>query len=638
MCTRVLVLATVAATCTPLMAQRLPANPPVGSVRLQPDQRQTDAVAAFADGFFPQEMARRHIPGLVFVFVSRGEIAIARGFGAAQLEPRRPVDPDRTVFRLASVSKTITATAALQLVERGRLDLHKDVNTYLRRFQLSAGHGPITLHHLLTHTAGFDERLTGMAARSAQDMQPLADYLGRSMPPTFIEPGRVISYSNHGFALIGLLVEEASGRSFADYVREEVFEPLGMYRSGLLTGQAPADLAVAYDVVDGHHRALSPEYLQVSPSGAFFTTGTDMGRFLIAHLRGGTSHDRRVLRQETVARMHAQQFAQTPDVSGWAYGLWEDARNGRRALLHNGGGKGYRALLYLLPEQDAGFFLAYNLADKHADGELQELFVQRYRQAFVPAQDQVSHAYEHRSVDQLVGDYQYVRRARTTMEKMIAAVNSVHIETRENGALRMTGWSQEPVGLTAIGPLLFRRADGRGVVAFDSVEAGKARRVILVTESGFPAVYDRMPALATLRVQVTWLLAMTVVFVYAGVGRPVAAAARRRTRISRMDSTRAMWLAGVASALNLIFLVAFPLAFVGRIEGGIPAFVYGVPEPATLLLLIPPTTALMGIATALLAIRIWWNRQSTFLVRLEHTLVSTTLVAFAVFSRYWHVM
>jgi CubicO group peptidase (beta-lactamase class C family) len=111
-------------------------------------------------------------PGAVFVFVAGGEIAIARGFGAAQLEPRRPVDPDLTRFRLASVSKAITATAALQLVEQGRLDLHANVNTYLRGFEVG-DRGPITVHHLLTHTAGFDERLIGIAARSADEVQPL---------------------------------------------------------------------------------------------------------------------------------------------------------------------------------------------------------------------------------------------------------------------------------------------------------------------------------------------------------------------------------------------------------------------------------------------------------------------------------
>lgn len=119
-------------------------------------------------------MPRRQIPGLVFVFVSGGDIAVARGYGAAELEPMRPVDPNRTRFRLASVSKAVTATAALKLVEEGRLDLHRNVNTYLTGFQVSQDQGAITLHHLLTHTAGFDERLTGMAARSAEDMQPLA--------------------------------------------------------------------------------------------------------------------------------------------------------------------------------------------------------------------------------------------------------------------------------------------------------------------------------------------------------------------------------------------------------------------------------------------------------------------------------
>jgi CubicO group peptidase (beta-lactamase class C family) len=187
----------------------------------------SSAVAAFADAFFRLEMARRQIPGAVFVFVSGGEIAVARGFGVARLEPRHSVVPDQTVFRLASVSKVITAAAAMQLVERGRVDLHTDVNAYLKSFKLAAAHGPITLHHLLTHTAGFDERLLGAGARSAHDVQPSSQYLARSMPPTFIEPGRVISYSNHGFALVGQLVEEASDRPFADYVRAEVFEPLG---------------------------------------------------------------------------------------------------------------------------------------------------------------------------------------------------------------------------------------------------------------------------------------------------------------------------------------------------------------------------------------------------------------------------
>lgn len=85
-------------------------------------------------------------------------------------------------------------------MEDGRLDLHRSVNAYLSDFHITEERGTITLHHLLTHTAGFDERLTGMAARSPAGLQPLADYLARSMPPVFIEPDRVISYSNRGWS------------------------------------------------------------------------------------------------------------------------------------------------------------------------------------------------------------------------------------------------------------------------------------------------------------------------------------------------------------------------------------------------------------------------------------------------------
>jgi CubicO group peptidase (beta-lactamase class C family) len=623
-----------------LFAAVLACSPPLwGQQSARVNRIDSSAVAAFADQFFPQEMVRRHIPGAIFVFVSGAEIAITRGFGVAQLEPRRLVDPERTLFRLASVSKAITATAALQLVERNRIALDADVNSYLKSLQLARGHGPITLHHLLTHTGGFDERLTGAGARSVEDVEPTSRYLTRSMPPTFIEPGRVISYSNHGFALVGQLVEDVSGRPFADYVRQEVFEPLGMRRSGSLTGPVPDDLAVAYEYADGQHRALPPDYLQVASAGAFFTSGTDMGRFLIAHLRGGAYEDRRILRPETVALMHAQHFAQTPDTSGWAYGFWEDARNGQRALLHNGGGKGFRALIYLLPQQDAGFFVAYNLADRHDEGELQEVFITQFRKRFVPVIPSTGTPVVSQPViERLTGDYIYVRRARTTMEKFISVVNRVHVSRGENDTLRMTGSSTGPVALTPIGPLLFRRADNRGVVAFDALSGHKANRLVAITDSGFPSVHERIPLFATLRAQLAWVVGMALLFLYAAVWRPIAVVVRR-ARVAVRDSRRPVaWLAGAACALNLVFMISFPLAFLGRIEGGVPEFLYGVPPPAAALLLIPPVTAVLSIAASIAVVGNWWNKRGSIAERLGNSFVAIALLSFVVFAWYWRLL
>jgi CubicO group peptidase (beta-lactamase class C family) len=156
-------------------------------------------LSSFADAVVPSEMAKRHIPGAVVVVIDAGKVALARGYGFADLATQRQVNPERTIFRLASVSKRITATAALQLVEQERLTLTQDANDLLTGFKIpSFADRPITLHDLLTHTAGFDERLTGVATRDAATLEPLATYLAQTVPPRFVEPGRIVSYSNQG--------------------------------------------------------------------------------------------------------------------------------------------------------------------------------------------------------------------------------------------------------------------------------------------------------------------------------------------------------------------------------------------------------------------------------------------------------
>src|SRR5262249_1727341 len=129
-----------------------------------------DGFAPFADSLMSAALEKHHIPGAVLAVVQDGRIAFARGYGFADLESRVPVDPQRTVFRVASVSKLFPATAVMQLVEHGRLDLDADVNHYLRRFQVPPAFGkPVTLFDLLTHTGGFDESNLARKAHRPSD-------------------------------------------------------------------------------------------------------------------------------------------------------------------------------------------------------------------------------------------------------------------------------------------------------------------------------------------------------------------------------------------------------------------------------------------------------------------------------------
>src|SRR5262249_23034690 len=167
---------------------------------------------AFLDQFFQEKMAERHVPGAVFVLVKDGRTTFAKGYGYADRERKLPVVPDKTAFRVASVSKLFTAPAVLQQYERGRLKLDDDVQHYLHGFQLRDPFPePVTLANLLTHTGGFDERTIGTTARTRDGVQPLGRYLAAWMPACSLPPGDVISYSNHGVALAGHVVEETSG-------------------------------------------------------------------------------------------------------------------------------------------------------------------------------------------------------------------------------------------------------------------------------------------------------------------------------------------------------------------------------------------------------------------------------------------
>lgn len=156
------------------------AESPVPDGRVPSDPKELEA---FLDSFFDKEMSASHVPGAVFALVKEGEIFLTKGYGFADLEKKAPVIPDRTVFRVGSVSKLFTATAVMQLVEKGLMSLDDDANKYLKSFQIEATYRePVTVASLLTHTGGFDERYIGMSARSEADVVPLGQYLATNMP------------------------------------------------------------------------------------------------------------------------------------------------------------------------------------------------------------------------------------------------------------------------------------------------------------------------------------------------------------------------------------------------------------------------------------------------------------------------
>jgi len=333
-----------------------PARKPVKPVVIDPIELQD-----FADAFFAERIKALHIPGLTFVLVQGGDVIYARGYGYANLETAAPMDADSTVVRIGSVSKPFVASAVMQLVERGKLDLHTDINQYLTTFKLGDSNAePVTLAELLTHTAGFEDPPYS-SNTDPQQMQPLGAYLAGNMPPRTHPPGQVNIYSNYGYALAALVVEEISGMPFDQYVEKNIFEPLGMTDSRyLLAPPLPENMATGYLYQAGGQIPQPVDYDSDYPGGSIISTAENMAHFILAHLQDGCYHGACIMQAATLAEMHRQQ-AKTPfEGQNVAFGFVEAIFDEARLLGHSGAIRGFGSSLNLFPEHDMGYFFAFN--------------------------------------------------------------------------------------------------------------------------------------------------------------------------------------------------------------------------------------------------------------------------------------
>jgi CubicO group peptidase (beta-lactamase class C family) len=385
-------------------------------------------------------IAAGEFPGATIVIIQDGKITLKAGYGFADLRARVPVDPDRTRFRVASISKLFTATAVMQLVEQGKADLNADVNTYLSGFKIAPTFAePVTLANILTHTAGFDDKYVGMSAPMTATVEPLGQYLARSMPPRVLPPGKMFAYSNHAYALAGHVVEGVSGQDFNAYIQDHIFTPLGMTSSTFgVPYPVPQDIAVPYfkgGPENGFKRG-ELDRMQIGPAGDLITTADDIAKFMLVHMNQGVyGDDEHLLSQQSIERMHAEHFTQVEGLDGWAYGFMEGRRNGVRWIGHDGSWLGFCSQLAMVPGTKTGFFVAYN-GDCHFAASVplrKGLFDVLWPPRGEPVAETNPTA-EHRA-QQLVGTYMAVRRARSDFTVMAAAAAQLTVSAPGEGRL-----------------------------------------------------------------------------------------------------------------------------------------------------------------------------------------------------------
>ncbi len=419
---------------------------------------------ALLDEVMAREMAARKIPGAAFILVQGGRVVLAKGYGFADVESKTPFDPETTIAPIASITKVFTATAVVQLADRGALDLHADVNRYLKRVRVPDAFGqPVTAAQLLTHTAGFDE-LRGRLVAAGEPVQPMDRFLATRLV-RIRAPGRLTSYSSFGMALAGLLVEDVSGMPFERYLACNVWAPLGMKRTYItLPAELLPDAAGAYEAGESGGLVKIPwERYHTPPASSINSTAADMGRFMISMLAGGKG----ILGARAAGEMMSQRATLHPRMPGMSYGWQMSATNGQRIVEHGGDIGGFSSLLTLLPDHDTGIYLVNHREGIDLREPVRSAILDRYfPDPSPPAIPQPSAALVPQA-KKVAGKYRATTWCHTCPFDP-DRVQDFEVVAHDDGSI--TVWDRRWI---AVEPLLFAGADGRGRIGFHLEEKGE---------------------------------------------------------------------------------------------------------------------------------------------------------------------
>ncbi|MDY0962613.1 serine hydrolase domain-containing protein [Massilia sp. CFBP9026] len=459
------------------------------------------------DGYMPFALNTSDIPGAVIVVVKDGQVLSARGFGYADVDKRTPVDGERTLFRPGSVSKLVTWTAVMQMVEQGKIDLDADVNTYLD-FKIPERAGkPVTMREIMTHTAGFEESVKYLIVYDKNNARPLGELLKAWVPDRIFNAGTTPAYSNYATSLAGYIVERVSGMPFNDYVEKQIFAPLNMRTA---TFRQPLPAALEPLMAKGYSKPGEPslgfEIVNSAPAGALSASGQDMANFMLAHLAGGQFNGQRILSAATAKTMHDSPLDKIgkstllPPLNRMELGFFETNVNGRDVIAHLGDTEGFHSSLHLYMDDGVGLYLSVNSGGRAgASNTLRSAvfqdFSDRYFPTTLPADGRVPEAEAKRHAEMMTGSWESTRRSESNFFALFSLLGQVKVTLDDKGNLvvpALLGPNGRPREWVEIAPFVWRDKNGEDRLAAQ-LENGQVVRWSMDFMSPF-MVFDRVPA------------------------------------------------------------------------------------------------------------------------------------------------
>jgi CubicO group peptidase (beta-lactamase class C family) len=619
------------------------ANPSAALPSVAPHQLEKADLEAFFDGIIPLQLERSDVAGATVLVMKDGKELLRKSYGFADVTKKKPVDPETTMFRLASISKLFTWISVMQLMEQGKLDLDADVNTYLD-FQIAPAFGkPITLRNLMTHTGGFEEEVRDILLTDPKKAIPLRQYLIENQPHRIFPPGEVPAYSNYGVGLGGYIVQRASGEPFEQYVAEHIFQPLGMKHSSFDQPLAEGLSPFASDGYrsDTEKPAVGFEIFSPAPAGGVSSTASDMGRFALALLNGGELEGRRILKSETLQAMWTKQFVASPALPPMCMGFYQTWRNGLHFIGHDGDLIAFHSMFLVEPKENLVLFISYNSAGSanKTRAEIVTSFADRYYPSSQKPDFQTIPLEELKAIE---GAYEATRRAQTTKLSLGNLIGQSDAKVDKDGVLKVDDFKDlrghvrkwKPIGKD-----LWQDENDQRLMFTIRDSSGKIARIAL----NFPGVqFERVSWYENSN----WILPVLICSL-AILGMVVAASLLRlgqriflskRTRLKEQPGTLRLTAGPRLSAFAWIILVVGTAILMARLDSETMLPTRALDKYFVLMNLVTGAAIFLSIFAILAGWRIWRRSELRTISKVKFSLVAAACLFLTWFSVHWHLI
>ncbi len=606
----------------------------------EPNSKKVDlaSVHSYIDSLALAEMDNAHIPGSVIVVIQDSSEVYIKGFGFADVENQVSVDPTLTGFRIASVTKTFTATAVMQLVEKGLINVHTPISNYLPDDNFSfLKDEPMTVHQLLTHTAGIDLTDIGDAALTPDkviDLESLARY---HIPDQVHPPGQVHSYSNFGYALLGYLIQAVSGQTYETYMDENILRPLGMVSSSFLQ-PLPApfadNLSKSYTWQNGYE-AIPRDFTNTVPGGGLITSGNDMAHYMLMHLNAGSWDSTQIFHSNSHNVLTSQQYGSEGTSYGVCYAFFENGWTGRRSLDHSGAQLGFLSLMVLIPETGTGVFIAQNTREKAGAFRynltraiLDTLLQRKPREINLPGPSD-----ELRTIaSNYTGRYQQMNYPHSSFEKLgtlFGFYNSAYkVRYHKDGFLTLNGDQY-----SMINERVFHVNDTLSPwnISFELDDAGRAQRIIAGTLS-----YVRTPWYHNKKFWQRFMaFSLALLFIHV-LQKSIRWSYRKIKKQGASETsdlyTKWLYLTGLLLVLGIAGIFLNLALYRGQLAD------YGVPLGLKLALAINTLGALLTLYAPIAIFRTWRVKKHPVIVKLWASIVMLSLLSTTIGLAYHNVI